>query len=217
MCGGLGWIKSLKRKLNHVIYGPQNSPVSIHPWEWSNRPWVRLHLDYSGLISGKMFLVIIDAHYKCLDVKMVNSATSNSTIEHLHSVFSVHGLPETIVTDNGTVFTSSEFQDFMKINGIRHIQTAPYHPASNGQAERSVKILKENLKKSSRDSLQIQISRFLFRYRLTPHTTTGVSPVELLLGRRPRSKLDLIWNNKYRVNRFFKKPTEEAELGKVSL
>ena len=56
-----------------------------------------------------------------LNVKMVNSATSNSTIEHLRSVFSVHGLPEAIVTDNGTVFTSSEFQDFMKGNGIRHI------------------------------------------------------------------------------------------------
>ena len=74
-----------------------------------------MHLDYAGPISGKMFLVIIDAHSKWLDVKMVNSATSNSTIEHLCSVFSVHGLFEAILTDNGTVFTSSEFQDFMKV------------------------------------------------------------------------------------------------------
>ena len=171
---------------------PQNPPVTIHPWEWPKRPWSRLHLDYAGPISGKMFLVLIDAYSKWLDVKVVNSATSSATIEHLRSIFSVQGLPETIVTDNGTVFTSAEFENFTKLNGIRHIRTAPYHPASNGQAERAVKIFKEYLKKSSKDSLETQISRFLFRYRITPHSTTAVSPAELLLGRRPRSHLDFV-------------------------
>ena len=59
-----------------------------------------------------------------------------------------------------------------------------------------MKILKENLKKSSRDSLQTQISRFLFQYRLTPHTTTGVSPAELLLGRLIRPNLEQQVQNK---------------------
>ena len=90
------------------------------------------------------------------------------------------------------MFTSAEFENFTKLNGIRHIRTAPYHPASNGQAERAVKIFKEYLKKSSKDSLETQISRFLFRYRITPHSTTAVSPAELLLGRRPRSHLDFV-------------------------
>ena len=81
---------------------------------------------------------------------MMNSATSNSTIDCLRSVFSVHELPETIITDNGAVFMSYVLQDFMA-NGIRPIQTAPYHPV-------------KNLKKGSKDSLQTQISRFLFRY-----------------------------------------------------
>ena len=69
---------------------PQNPPVTIHPWEW---PWSRLHLDYAGSILGKMFLVLIDAYSKWLDVKVVNSATSSATVEHLRSIFSVHGLP----------------------------------------------------------------------------------------------------------------------------
>jgi len=67
-----------------------------------------------------------------------------------------------------------------------------YHPASNGQAERAVKIVKEGLKKASKGSLEMQISKFLFHYRLTPHTITGVAPAELLLGRRPPSHLDLV-------------------------
>lgn len=171
---------------------PVDRPVAIHPWEWPKRPWARLHIDYAGPLFGKMFLVLIDAHSKWLEVKIVSSATSSATIEHLHSILSVHGLPEVIVSDNGTAFTSAEFQDFMKSNGIRHIRTAPYHPASNGQAEHAVKIVKEGLKKSSKDSLQTQLSRFLFRYRLTPHSTTGVAPSELLLGRCPHSHLDLV-------------------------
>ena len=95
---------------------PVDRPVAIHPWEWPKHPWAS---DYAGPLFGKMFLVLIDAHSKWLEVKIVSSATSSATIEHLHSILSVHGLPEVIVSDNGTAFTSAEFQDFMKSNGIR--------------------------------------------------------------------------------------------------
>ena len=71
----------------------------------------------------------------------------------------------------------------------------PYHPSSNGQAERAVQVLKEALKKSSIDPLATQLSRFLFKYRITPHTTTGLSPAEMLMGRRLRSHLDLLRPN----------------------
>ena len=68
---------------------------------------------------------------------------------------------------------------------------APYHPATNGLAERAVQTFKDFIKKPSNHSLQTNISHFLFQYRITPHSTTGISPAELLLGRRPRSLLDL--------------------------
>ena len=81
----------------------------------------------------------------------------------------------------------------MRNNGIQHIRSSPYHPASNGLAERAVQSFKENMKKSScAESLKTKLSRFLFWYRLTPHSTTGVPPAELLLGRIPRSQLDLL-------------------------
>ena len=76
-------------------------------------------------------------------------------------------------------------------NGIRHVKTAPYHPSSNGQAERAVQVLKEGLKKFPKGTLETRLARFLFHYRLTPHTTTGISPAELLMGRQLRSHLNL--------------------------
>ena len=85
-----------------------------------------------------MFLIVIDVYSEWLEVKPLTTATSAVTIEHLHSIFATHGLPKMFVTDNGTQFTSAEFESFMKNNGIQHVTSSPYHPSSNGLAERAV-------------------------------------------------------------------------------
>ena len=167
---------------------PPTSP--LHPWEWPSRPWSRIHVDYAGPFLGKMFLVIVDAHSKWLEAHIVGTASSQATIEKLRSTFATHGIPDTVVSDNGSVFTSLEFEDFITKNGIRHARSAPYHPASNGLAERAVQTLKNGLKKMSEGSLETRLSRVLFQYRITPHSTTGQSPAEMLMGRRLHSHLD---------------------------
>lgn len=97
-----------------------------------------------------------------------------------------------LVSDNGTCFTSAEFASFMKQNGICHVRSAPFHPSSNGLAERAVQTFKEGMKKMKGETVQIKLSRFLFSYCITPHATTGLSPAELMMSRRLRSALDLI-------------------------
>ena len=149
-------------------------------------------LESIGPFQGKLFLVVVDAHSKWLETVIVPSTSSEATIKALRPILASHGLPELVVSDNGTSFTSSEFQDFVRRNGIRHITTAPYHPATNGLAERAVQTLKEGLKKSANGDLETRLARFLFKYRTTPHSTTGVSPAELLMGRKLRSHLDLV-------------------------
>ena len=69
-------------------------------------------------------------------------------------VFATHSLPRKVVTDNGPSFTSEEFRAFMSDNGITHVTTAPYHPLSNGLAERAVHTVKRGLKATKGDSLQ---------------------------------------------------------------
>ena len=166
--------------------------AQLHPWEWPQRPWSRVHADYAGPFLGKMFLILVDAHTKWMDVHLTSSSTSQLTIEKMRATFATLGIPEMLVTDNGTAFTSTEFAQFAKQNGIRHVTTSPYHPASNGLAERAVKTFKEGMKKLSSGSLETRISRFLFKYRSTPQATTGVSPAELMFGRPLRSQLDLM-------------------------
>jgi len=51
-------------------------------------------------------------------------------------------LPDQIVSDNGTGFSSALFKEFTVKNGIKHVFSAPFYPATNGQAERSVQSVK---------------------------------------------------------------------------
>ncbi len=175
------------RKCQETRPSPPAAPT--HPWEWPAQPWSRLHLDFAGPFMGHQFLVLVDSHSKWLDAHIMSSITSGKTIEKLRQVFSTHGLPRKIVTDNGLSFTSSEFRDFLKGNGIIHVTSAPYHPATNGLVERGVQTLKQGLKKIEGSSMQERLSKFLFGYRLMPHSTTGVSPAEMLMGRRLRSRI----------------------------
>ena len=172
--------------------GPDPPPTVLHPWEWPKKPWSRVHLDYAGPFLGKMFLILIDSHSKWIDVHITSTSTTAVTIEKLQLTFSSLGLPEILVTDNGSSFTSSEFTDFVKANGIQHIKTVSYHPASNGLAERAVQTFKTCMKKLAGGSLQDRVNSFLFKYRTTPQTTTGISPAELLMGRKLRTHLDLL-------------------------
>ena len=131
---------------------------------------------YVYMLTIRQFPILVDTHSKWMKVKAVTNATSTVTIDQMSSIFATHGLPEMLVTD----------KSFTKQNGIRHVTSAPYHPASNGLAERAVQTFKKFMKKSTNGSIETRVSRFLLQYQITPQTTTGISPAEMLMGRRPR-------------------------------
>ena len=193
------WLKidnDIERKVKGcstcAVSGPDPPPTVLHPWEWPNKSWSRVHLDYAGPFLGKMFLLLVDSHSKWIKVYITNACTTAVTIEKLQLTFSSLGLSEMLVTDNSPAFASNEFSDFVKANGIQHVKTVPYHPASNGLTERAVHTFKTCMKKLSNGSLQACVNKFLFKYCTTAQTTTGVCPAELLMGRKLQTHLDLL-------------------------
>lgn len=178
-----------------------NHPPSAEakPWPTTSRPWSRLHIDYAGPFMGTNFLIIVDAHSKWVEVKMTADTSSTKTIELMRDVIATHGIPDTIVSDNGRNFVSGEFESFLRSNGIRHIRTAPYHPSSNGQAERFVQTIKSHLKKMPSTNVNRHLANILLRLRTTPNPTSGESPAESLMGRKLRTIFDQIHPGSHKV------------------
>ena len=190
--------KSLEKLASSCVTCQRNKqapPLApLHPWLWPQRPWQRIHVDFAGPFRGKMFILIVDAHSKWPEIHMVRDTTTTKTISVLRQLFARFGLPQQIVSDNGPQFTSEEFRDFTKKNGIKHIRSSPYHPATNGAVERLVRTFKVAMKAGDGDgrTLQHRLQNFLLTYRSTPHATTHETPAYLFLGRDIRTRLDLL-------------------------
>ncbi|CAK1587023.1 unnamed protein product [Parnassius mnemosyne] len=170
------------------------APALLHSWPWPEEPWARLNLDFLGPFNNKYYLVIVDAYTKWIEVDHVSGTSAAVVIDCLRKKFARFGLPKRIVSDNGPPFSSAEFKKYLDINGIRHTLVAPYHPSSNGAAENAVKMVKRALKKAQVDNENVNtaLSKFLFSYRNTEHSTTGCEPAMLMFGRRLRGRLDLL-------------------------
>lgn len=137
---------------------------------------------------------MVDVHSKWMEVFPTQLTTAEKSINLLRHLFASFGLVKELVSDNGHPFTSNDFEMFLKNNGVRHILSPPYHPASNGAAERAVQTFKKAWTRLKVQSVPTQqrLPRFLFTYRNTPHTVTEHTPADLFLKCQTRTHLTLM-------------------------
>lgn len=83
---------------------PVPAQAPLHPWQWPEQPWARVHIDFAGPFLGHMFLLLIDAHSKWLEVSIMKTSTTKATIENLCTTFAQLGV---IVSDNGPYLVRS--------------------------------------------------------------------------------------------------------------
>nr|VZI32415.1 unnamed protein product [Spirometra erinaceieuropaei] len=160
-------VRRCSRCQQAAMMPPRQPPV---PWEPPERPWSRVHIDFAGPLNGVSYLILVDTYSKWPEIAPLNPATASATIAFLRRIFSQHGLPEVLVSDNGSQFTSSLFEDFCRQHNIQHLRSPPYHPQSNGQAERFVDTFKRALLKARGEGTTDEIVQaFLFSYRTTPN------------------------------------------------
>ncbi|XP_003740078.1 uncharacterized protein K02A2.6-like [Galendromus occidentalis] len=158
--------------------------VPLAPWPDPGKPWVRVHLDFAEPQKGNSFIVVVDAFSKYVDAAFLKPSTSYELVKYLHVVFRLFGTPETIVTDNGPQFVSAEFAELCSSFNIIHLRSSPYHPQSNGQAEKMVGTLKRSLEFPDEASLDKAVAA----YNYTPNQVLdGKTPAEIFFGRSLRS------------------------------
>ncbi|XP_064643570.1 uncharacterized protein K02A2.6-like [Lineus longissimus] len=161
-------------------------------------PWERIGSDLFEL-GNKDYLLVIDYHSNFPEVVKLSSTSSPSVIRHLKSIFSRHGIPKIVVTDNGPQYASFEFREFAGHYGFKHITSSPVYPQSNGKSEKGVQIVKRLLKKAIESGQDPELA--LLQYRSAP-LKCGKSPAELLFNRQLKTRVP-------RVN----KTEQDSQLG----
>uniref|UniRef100_A0A3B5RDT7 Integrase catalytic domain-containing protein n=1 Tax=Xiphophorus maculatus TaxID=8083 RepID=A0A3B5RDT7_XIPMA len=109
-------------------------------------PWQKVGTDLCHL-NDKDYLVIIDYHSNYPEIAQLSNTSAAGVITHMKSVFSRHGIPLFVISDNGPQYNCREFRKFLQDYGFQHITSSPLHPQGNGKAEKGV--IKRLLKKSS--------------------------------------------------------------------
>ncbi|KAK7930573.1 hypothetical protein WMY93_006968 [Mugilogobius chulae] len=163
-------------------------------------PFRRIAMDIVGPLprSGRghqYILVLCDYATRFPEAFPLRTITAPSVLRALVQLFSRVGIPEEILTDQGTNFTSRLLQLFHKQLGISAIKTTPYHPQTDGLVERFNQTLKKMLRKFVDDSgrdWDRWLPFLLFAYREAPQASTGFSPFELLYGWDVQGPLDLL-------------------------
>ena len=176
---------------NAVVNCEQCAALSTNPREplipsvLPQYPWQVVGADIFQLADAR-YLLVVDYYSRYPEVIKLTTTTSTAVVNILKSIFSRHGIPEILRSDNGPQFDSQEMSAFASSYGFQLKPSSPHYPQSNGQAERAIRTVKRLLKKSGDPHMALLI------YRSTPLNWCGYSPAELLMGRRLRSNLPLV-------------------------
>ncbi len=154
--------------------------------ELPSHPWQKVGKDLFMWKQHK-YLLVVDYYSRFIEIAKLSCMTSEEVITHLKSIFARHGIPQYVISENGTQYSSQLFSDFAKRYGFRHITSSPRYPQTNGEANRVVQTIKKLLDKSSDPHLALLL------YRVTP-LQLGYSPAELLMGRNLRSTVPMALN-----------------------
>jgi len=182
------------------IHARKRTNANLSSWDEATNFLERLHIDVAYFKGHKM-LVLVDAYSKWVDVHQVRTTTAAATIAALRQTFKYVGLPQAIVTDNGTNFSSADFAKFLERNFIRHIRTPPGHHQSNGQVERVIQELKFALRKVNgvdSDNLQKAIASFCLSFNTGP-ACNGAVPGAMVFLKTPRTLLSTTCTEKLNV------------------
>lgn len=102
--------------------------------------------------------------------------TTEALIGALRSLFAIHGLPDTLVSDNGPQLMAGPFELYLAGQGIRHALITPFHPSSNGLVERTVCSVKDALARLGPGDWPTKVAKYLLLQHATPCPETNQSP-----------------------------------------
>lgn len=152
-----------------------------------SRPWERIACDIFTF-DQKDYLVCVDHFSNFFEIDRLPSKAVSNIVYCLRLQFSRHGIPSYVHSDNSP-FNSMEFKQFADKYEFEHVTSSPHYSQSNGKAENAVRTIKKLMKKAKEDNSDIFLA--LLEWRNSPSENLTLSPVQILMGRRTKSKLPI--------------------------
>ena len=162
----------------------QREPLKLH--NIPERPWSLVATDLFYW-NGTDYVVVTDSFSGWFEFAMLGNTSSRMVIGKLKEIFARYGIPDVLYSDNGPQYSSEEFQKFAREWGFNHVTCSPYHPQSNGLAERAVRSAKDLLEKCKRDGTNINLA--MLNQRNTRRDEVLGSPAQRLMSRRLKSTI----------------------------
>lgn len=151
-----------------------------------DRPWAEISTDLFEL-DHKSYMVTVDYFSIFFEVDRLYDLKATTVIKKLKAHMARYGIPDEVISDCGSQYTSREFKAFTRKYGFKHVTTSPYHHQSNGKAESAVKEVQRILKKSAECGTDPYLA--LLAHRSAPQEVFGTSPTQRLLSRRTKTNL----------------------------
>ena len=169
-----------------------NPKEELQSHEIPDIPWYKVGCDLFEY-NKQIYLIVVDYYSKFFEIELLSSGyAATQVITKFKSIFARHGIPATLISDNGPPFNSVLFKEFCSEWNIDHLTSSPYLARSNGLAERHIQTLKNILQKCKDSGTDPYIG--ILQYRTT-RKQNFPSPSEMLMSRQLRTKIPISTEN----------------------
>ena len=170
------WWPAINKEIERYIYncracqlvGRDSKPEPLVVSSLPDRPWQVIYTDICGPFpNGDSLFTMMDGYSRFPEVVIIKSTTAGTLIRFMDKIFSRLGLPEKLVSDNGSNFRSDEMKAYLKSCGIMHRKVIPYSSQSNGLIVRFNKTLRKMIQTVHSEGRvwQDALHSFLLDYR----------------------------------------------------
>ncbi|RXN17139.1 Transposon Ty3-G Gag-Pol poly [Labeo rohita] len=150
------------------------------------RPWAKVGIDLFSF-NNRAYLITVDYFSNFWEIDYLPDTSSSTVIHKLKAHFSRHGIPDTVISDNGPQYSSQEFKQFSIAWEFRHVTSSPAYPQGNGKAESAVKTAKQLMGKAKRAKADPYLA--ILEHRNTPSQGFNASPAQRLMSRKTKTLL----------------------------
>ncbi|HBS53358.1 MAG TPA: hypothetical protein DD806_05115 [Flavobacterium sp.] len=160
----------------------------------ASKPFEKVYLDIVGPLTltengNKYALTFLDDLTKFFRaIPLQNQEACTVAKAFVKEIICLHGIPEILLTDQGSNFVGKLFKSICKLLDLKKIQTTAYHPQTNGALERTHRTMAEHLRalvNPEQTDWDDWLPHVVFTFNTTVHSSTGFTPFELLYGYEP--------------------------------